>query len=152
MSFEEILRQWEERKKDEQGERARKRREQLESLLDRYPPNPSAREDDAAEEAPVRPGPNPRMLPIDDEIDLHGMTVDEALAAVGRFLEASRAAGHRKVLVVHGKGLHSENGGVLKAAVRRFLEKHPDTGAMGTPKKRDGGSGALWVVLRQRSR
>lgn len=144
MSFEDILRQWEERN--------RRRRAQLESLIEQYPPHPTAKGEEGPAAGSRRQPVSPRALPIDDEIDLHGMTVEEALAATERFIEASLAAGHRKVLVVHGKGLHSQNGGVLKTEVRRFLEKHPSTGAMGTPKQRDGGSGALWVVLRQRSR
>lgn len=152
MSFEEILRQWEEQDKGKKGERARRRREQLESLLDQYPPDPTEKEAEDTDDRAGAPKPHPRSLPVDDEIDLHGMTVEEALSATQRFIEASRAAGHRKILVVHGKGLHSEGGGVLKQAVRRFLEKHPETGAMGVPKQRDGGSGALWVVLRHRSR
>jgi DNA-nicking Smr family endonuclease len=151
VSFEDILRQWEEQRRGERETTSRRRREQLESLIEQYPPDPSAKGEQAQGEG-RRPPVNPRSLPIDEEIDLHGMTVEEALAATERFIEASLAAGHRKVLVVHGKGLHSQNGGVLKSEVRRFLEKHPSTGAMGTPKQRDGGSGALWVVLRHRSR
>jgi DNA-nicking Smr family endonuclease len=155
MSFEDILRQWEENERRADSETQRRRRDHLESLLDRYPPDAAEKGDvDPAGGSPAGPrgGPRPASLPIDDEIDLHGLTVEESLAATGRFIEAGLAAGYRKVLIVHGKGLHSQNGGVLGAAVRRFIEKHPDTGAMGTPKQRDGGSGALWVVLRHRSR
>ncbi|MFW6223368.1 MAG: Smr/MutS family protein [Spirochaetota bacterium] len=151
MSFEDILRQWEENERRADGEAQRRRRQRLESLLDRYPPDPAEKgEEDPIPETHGRP--SPAALPIEDEIDLHGMTVEEAVAATARFIETGLAAGYRKVLIVHGKGLHSQNGGVLGAAVRRFIEKHPDTGAMGTPKRRDGGSGALWVVLRHRSR
>lgn len=155
MSFEDILRQWEENERRADSETQRRRREHLESLLDRYPPDPAEKQDadvPGGAAGTTGAGPRPASLPIEDEIDLHGLTVEEALAATGRFIEAGLAAGYRKVLVVHGKGLHSQNGGVLGAAVRRFIEKHPDTGAMGTPKQRDGGSGALWVVLRHRSR
>lgn len=151
MSFEDILRQWEANERRADSETQRRRREHLESLLDRYPPDPAEKGDRDPPAAP-RGRPSPATLPIEDEIDLHGLTVEEALAATGRFIEAGLAAGYRKVLIVHGKGLHSQNGGVLGAAVRRFIEKHPDTGATGTPKQRDGGSGALWVVLRHRSR
>ncbi|MFP4066950.1 MAG: Smr/MutS family protein [Spirochaetaceae bacterium] len=156
MSFEEILRQWEQRTQKEEQEDTRRRREQLKRLLDRYPPDPAAKGEKPEAEVDDGGGkpraPTPGSLPIDDQIDLHGMTVEEACAATERFMEASLAAGHRKVLVVHGKGLHSDRGGVLRRAIRQFLEKHPAAGAMGTPKQRDGGSGALWVVLRHRSR
>ncbi|MFO8063616.1 MAG: Smr/MutS family protein [Spirochaetia bacterium] len=157
MSFEEIFRRWEKRNSEsgdpadpDGGEKAQRERERLESLLDQYPPDPAFTSE--SEEHSRLEKPHPRTLPIDDELDLHGMTVEEATAVTQRFIESSLAAGHRKVLIVHGKGLHSQDGGVLKQAIRRFLEKHPDTGAMGTPKQRDGGSGASWVMLRYRSR
>lgn len=98
---------------------------------------------------PASAGPrrkSPDRLPVDDTIDLHGHTVPEALHATDAFITAALAAGHRKVLVIHGKGQNGQ--GVLRREVRAFLERHSRTGAMGYPKGADGGRGALWVVLR----
>lgn len=87
----------------------------------------------------------------DDELDLHGMLQDEALAAVRYFLRESRLEGYRKVLVIHGKGLHSENQrGVLKDAVQQILLKDKNVAAWGEAGRREGGRGASWVWLKVR--
>jgi DNA-nicking Smr family endonuclease len=55
-------------------------------------------------------------------LDLHGETRVAALAALERFVEEARAAGRRRVAVIHGRGAHSEAGGsVLKPLVWRWL-------------------------------
>src|SRR5207253_977012 len=46
---------------------------------------------------------------LQSHVDLHGMTRDEARAAVEKFVAASRMSGHRCVLIVHGRGLHSKD-------------------------------------------
>jgi DNA-nicking Smr family endonuclease len=84
-------------------------------------------------------------------IDLHGMTAEEAESALWRFVDASARSGLEKVLVIHGKGLHSEGGvPVLKKTARKVLEAHPLAGRFGEAAKADGGSGALWVMIRKR--
>ena len=84
-------------------------------------------------------------------LDLHGMTADEAEAAIARFLESSARGGLEKVLVIHGKGLHSEGWlSVLKKTARKALEAHRLAGRFGEAAKADGGSGALWVMIRKR--
>lgn len=83
-------------------------------------------------------------------LDLHGMTGEEAEDAISTFVcEASRM-GLEKVLVIHGKGLHSTGSPVLKKAARRALEMNPLAGRFGEADKADGGSGALWVLIRRR--
>ena len=53
------------------------------------------------------------------ELDLHGMTVDEAIPLVDRYLEDSYNQYMRQVWIVHGKGT-----GVLREAVRGHLKDH----------------------------
>lgn len=91
-----------------------------------------------------------KRLPIEDSIDLHGLLLDEAEQAVDRFLRSAHAQGLRKVLIIHGKGTHGD--GVLRSGIRSFLEKHPLAGELGVPKRSDGGTGAVWAIVRQRSR
>ncbi|THB63924.1 MAG: hypothetical protein D6B26_05480 [Spirochaetaceae bacterium] len=93
-----------------------------------------------------------RRLPVEDELDLHAMKLEEALSAVDRFLRQSAANGKRKVLIVHGKGNHDGSSGLLRTEVRKFLEKHELAGETGIPKRGEGGDGATWVAVRQRSR
>ena len=53
-------------------------------------------------------------------LDLHGMTVDEAVAALDGFLNDALLAGHAEVRVIHGR-----SGGRLKAAVHARLKQLP---------------------------
>ena len=88
--------------------------------------------------------------PIEARLDLHGMTQDEAHRALARFIGTSRAAGRRCVLVITGRG--KIGGGVLRAAVPRWLEEpafRPHLLAIATAQPRDGGAGAIYVMLRR---
>ena len=129
-------------------------RHPMDVFLERYPPTPDViRENDLTGRG-VHPDERlaPRRLPIERTIDLHGLTLEEAQLQLDRFLLSAQAEGILKVLIVHGKGNHSESMSVLKRFVRDFLEKNPNVGATGTPPIREGGSGATWAVIRQRSR
>ncbi|OIP47029.1 MAG: hypothetical protein COZ12_04760 [Deltaproteobacteria bacterium CG_4_10_14_3_um_filter_60_8] len=55
------------------------------------------------------------------QLDLHGMTVDEALRRVVYFLQNGRHQGLRQVRIVTGKGLHSDGEAVLPEAVEQTL-------------------------------
>lgn len=83
-------------------------------------------------------------------LDLHGMTSEEAKTALRGFIDTSARAGLEKVLVIHGKGLHSEGAPVLKKATRDVLESHPLAGRFGEAAKEEGGSGAVWVIIRSK--
>jgi DNA-nicking Smr family endonuclease len=92
---------------------------------------------------------------IEARLDLHGMTQAEAHGALATFIRASRAGGKRCVLVITGrgsaKGPHG-GGGVLKSAVPRWLDEpelRPHLLAIATAQPRDGGNGALYVMLRR---
>ena len=88
--------------------------------------------------------------PVEGRLDLHGMTQEEAHRALSRFVAAARAAGRRCILVITGHGRMS--GGVLKAAVPRWLDE-PELRrhvlAIAPAQIRDGGSGALCLLLRR---
>jgi DNA-nicking Smr family endonuclease len=86
-------------------------------------------------------------------IDLHGMTTRPARETVRRFLERSLVSGHRCVLIVHGRGLRSKDG---EPVLKRHLVSWLSRGAMGrmvlafcSARPHDGGSGALYVLLRR---
>jgi DNA-nicking Smr family endonuclease len=87
---------------------------------------------------------------VRDRRDLHGMTGAEALDSVGRFIENSRHRGHRCVCIIHGRGLHSTgNQPILKARVREYLRSHRSVLAYADAPVSDGGSGAVYVLLRK---
>lgn len=87
-------------------------------------------------------------------IDLHGMTVEEARAAVDRFLLHAYRRGQRCVLVIHGRGLNSKDHvPVLKARIVTWLARGAPARvvlAFSSARACDGGTGALYVLLRQR--
>jgi DNA-nicking Smr family endonuclease len=85
---------------------------------------------------------------VQDEIDLHGMTVDEAKPRLVDFIDNSVRKGHLCVRVVHGKGLGSgDRGPVLKSAVNRWLRKWDSVLAFVSARQVDGGTGAIYVLL-----
>ena len=86
---------------------------------------------------------------VEETLDLHGDTVERGLARLREFLTtASRV--RRCVLVVHGKGLHSEHGAPLREAVLSEL-LGPCSGfvhALASAAPSDGGEGATYILLR----
>ncbi len=87
---------------------------------------------------------------VRDQRDLHGMTGADALASVKLFIENSRHRGHRCVCIIHGRGLHSKgNAPILKTRVREYLRSHRSVLAYTDAPLSDGGSGAVYVLLRK---
>lgn len=89
-----------------------------------------------------------RMMRPQAEIDLHGMTLEESSEALTAFFDDAVQKSYQKILIIHGKGNHSENGPVLARFVQKFLESHAHAGETGHPKGREGGSGSTWVILK----
>jgi DNA-nicking Smr family endonuclease len=90
------------------------------------------------------------QYPVEGRRDLHGMTAAEARTSVGRFIDNSRHRHLRCVCIVHGRGLHSEGKvSVLKTRVRESLRSHPSVLAYADAPSSDGGTGAVYVLLRR---
>jgi len=88
---------------------------------------------------------------IQDQIDLHGMTRDEAREMLGQFLSDSLAHGNRCLRIIHGKGLRSPGREpVLKELVRNWLANRPEVLAYCQARAADGGAGAVTVLLKGR--
>ena len=91
-------------------------------------------------------------LPVEGTLDLHGMTQQEARAALTRFIKSSHSRGRRCVLVITGKGAQGKPG-VLRTRVPEWLEEEP-LGSLvlrtAQAKQQDGGLGAFYVLLRRR--
>jgi DNA mismatch repair protein MutS2 len=76
-----------------------------------------------------------------DEVDLHRLTVDEALLKLDKFLHSAFMAGLYQVRVVHGKGT-----GTLREAVRRELAGHPLVRSYRPGASREGGEKGVTIV------
>ncbi|MDH5472771.1 MAG: Smr/MutS family endonuclease [Gammaproteobacteria bacterium] len=89
-------------------------------------------------------------LPVEYRIDLHGKTRDKARTALLSFIKSARQNHYKLVCVVHGKGYNSEDGRpVLKALVNKWLQSIDDVLAFTTADYKDGGTGAVYVLLRR---
>ena len=81
-----------------------------------------------------------RKPDISPELDLHAMTVDEAMPLVQEYLNDAFLAGLKEVRVVHGKGT-----GILRQAVMRELRKHPLVKSFRGGGRFEGSTGATVV-------
>src|SRR5262245_21782284 len=90
--------------------------------------------------------------PPDARVDLHGLTEAAARRAATETIERVSAQGKRCVLVVHGRGRHSEAEPVLKEALLEWLAQPPIATrvlAFTSARGRDGGVGATYVLLKR---
>ena len=85
---------------------------------------------------------------IESELDLHGLTAATAREALDEFLAECRDLDQHCVRVIHGKGRRSgQRGPVLKPKVCQWLRRRGAVRAFVTAPRRDGGIGALYVLL-----
>ena len=86
--------------------------------------------------------------PIQDSLDLHGNNSDTARKLLQEFLHETTQRGLRCVLVIHGKGLNSRDGeAVLRKLARHWLTQHQQVLGYCDAQPKDGGSGAVMVLL-----
>ena len=96
-------------------------------------------------------------------IDLHGYTLDEANKAIENFINKAYLEGVNKLIVVTGKGIHSENEkdpyvskdlGILKYSVPEYIQNNNYLMSMINEIKdaniEDGGSGAFYIFLKKK--
>lgn len=107
----------------------------------------------------LRPGLQKRVLQrlrrghwrVQDELDLHQMNVDAAASSIRRFLADAERGGLTCVKIIHGKGLRSgPRGPRIKRLTGRLLSRHPCVLAFTGARPRDGGTGAVYVLLGKR--
>ena len=98
-------------------------------------------------------------------IDLHGFTLDEANKAIEDFINRAFIENINKLVVITGKGLHSENENdpyvsknlsILKYSVPEFVSKNKNLmsviNEITDAKIQDGGSGAFYIYLKKRKK
>ena len=95
-------------------------------------------------------------------IDLHGYTLDEANKSIENFINKAFSENINKLIIVTGKGLHSENEkdpyvskdlGILKYSIPEFITNNDSLMNMineiTDAKIEDGGEGAFYIFLRK---
>ena len=107
-----------------------------------------------------RPSVNPKAMrrlarggvSVQAEVDLHGLTAAEAKKELKGFIERALLSGYTCVRIIHGKGLRSgHNGPVLKARVDQWLRRWEPVLAFVSARQADGGTGAVYVLLKKLS-
>jgi len=84
------------------------------------------------------------------DIDLHGYTVEQARLVLSEFLKESRDKRHLCVRVIHGKGRkQAQQAPRLKPAVNQWLQRNKWVLAFCSARNCDGGTGAVYVLLRK---
>ena len=105
----------------------------------------------------VRPGIQKQMFKklkrgqysIEAELDLHGLTREEAHQQLNEFILDIRDNGLRCVRIIHGKGYGSSNRGpVIKPLVNQWLRKRDEILAFCSARPVDGGTGAVYVLVK----
>jgi len=92
-------------------------------------------------------------LSSEGHLDLHGQNADQALDSLLFFMRESYLAGRRMVLVIPGRGKNSPRGlSILRQELQTWLTREPLRRivlAFCTAQPKDGGAGALYVLLRK---
>ncbi len=87
--------------------------------------------------------------PIEHALDLHGLTVEQARKELSAFLGECQAADIRHIIIVHGKGFRSRDKPVIKPMINRWLRAVDNVLAFHSAQPKDGGSGAVYVLLKK---
>ena len=96
----------------------------------------------ASDDGPPAEAPQPFLLPITGELDLHAFSPGDATAVAEDYLDECRRRGILEVRIVHGRGR-----GVRRAEVRRLLAARADVVAFRDAPPASGGWGATLVLL-----
>ncbi len=87
--------------------------------------------------------------PIEHILDLHGLTVVEARHELLGFFGECEVSGTRHAIIIHGKGFRSKDKPVIKPMVNRWLRAVDNVLAFHSAQPKDGGSGAVYVLLKK---
>lgn len=91
----------------------------------------------------VRFQPGPQLHPGEQEINVIGEHVEEAIERVERFLDAAVMATAARIRIVHGHGM-----GVLRRSIQDFLKQNPHVQKFYPAEQYEGGTGATIVELK----
>lgn len=88
----------------------------------------------------------------DVELDLHGLNIQQATEELQQLLQEALRHNIRCFRVIHGKGNRSsEQTPVLKSWINQWLRHQPKVLAFCSARQQDGGTGALYILLKRDS-
>ena len=91
-------------------------------------------------------------MTISSHLDLHGYIKDQARVALVQFITQASQSGCRCVLIIHGKGMRSpDQQAILKTQVAHWLTQFEEVLAFHSAQPKDGGVGAVYVLLTRQS-
>ncbi|MGL1892342.1 MAG: Smr/MutS family protein [Spirochaetaceae bacterium] len=156
MDFEDILNQWDKdlksnpkKKKVSIKKENKVEKPQMSSFLDMYPPDENLAEGEPYKPTQRQKRRNYRRMKPQEVLDLHGFRLVSAIVELEDFLSRCRKRKLEKVLIIHGKGLHSPEGeAVLRNGIRGELKSLNYIGEIGHPSEKEGGAGATWAIIK----
>lgn len=92
-------------------------------------------------------------LSVEARLDLHGLTQAEAHRRLDHFLAEAYDMGLRTAIIITGKGRISQDGGILRQMVPRWLNQPPNRDrvvAFSEAQPKHGGTGALYVRVKKK--
>ncbi|RUR09281.1 Smr/MutS family protein [Legionella sp. km772] len=89
------------------------------------------------------------QIPWEARLDLHGLQAEKAKDALCHFISTQLAQNRRCLLIIHGKGGQEGAAPVIKNLVNRWLPQMEEVLAFHSALAKDGGYGALYVLLKK---
>lgn len=88
-------------------------------------------------------------IPWQARLDLHGSNIDAARDSLSNFITHHYQAASSCVLIIHGKGGYNGEAPIIKNHVNHWLKQYSEVLAFVSARPRDGGNGAVYVLLRR---
>ena len=90
------------------------------------------------------------QISLQAQLDLHGLTEESAKDTLCEFIIKQYSLGNRSLLIIHGKGSKHGEAPILKNLINNWLRQIPEILAFHSALGRDGGSGAVYVLLKRK--
>ncbi|KTD05444.1 DNA mismatch repair protein-like protein [Legionella gratiana] len=90
------------------------------------------------------------QIPWEERLDLHGLQSEKAREMLCQFIQTQTEQGKRCLLIIHGKGGIQGAPPIIKNLLNRWLPQINEVIAFHSALPKDGGSGAIYVLLKRK--
>ncbi|MEM5948377.1 Smr/MutS family protein [Spirochaetia bacterium 38H-sp] len=143
-SFSDIFEKWEKLQ-------SKTKKDIMKKALDLYAPDNSVMKEKETDKEKKLYERIKRKIRPQATLDLHGYTSTEAERLLAQFIKRAYEKRYLQILIIHGKGLHSNREPILKKLVYKYLQDSPYIGKILQAPRELGGSGAVCAFIRHRS-